>query len=130
MRMTRPQEAPQACKLQLESVWPAQFQLVVLRRFWRVVGPTCSCVPKLAVLRLDASPSGAGGVLAALAAGQAFCQRTIAGNGSARCHAGVRRPVNFEWLASKLKVVGGVCPSGLSIRLLLSKVDNDEKVRK
>ena len=65
--------------------------------------------------------------MAALAAGLASCQRTIAGNGSAWCHAGVRRPVNFEWLASKLKVVGGVCPSGLSVRLLLSKVDNDEE---
>ena len=35
--------------------------------------------------------------------------------------------VNFEWIASKLKVGGGGSPSRQAVRLLLSKVDDDEE---
>ena len=35
--------------------------------------------------------------------------------------------VNFEWIASKLKVGGGGSPSRQAVRMLLSKVDDDEE---
>ena len=123
MCMSKPDEAPQARKLQLESGWPARFQLVVYGAFGLRVLPLAAQFPSkprlvftspdadLAELWLHAPP----GRLSAKEQLQAMALREATqgfGEGT----------VNFEWIASKLTVGGS--PSRRAVRKLFHRDDN------